>query len=90
MGFTLWDSGSPSEGTGGGDAALPREHHPHHHPHPPVAYVSHVVGALAGLTVGILVLKTFEHKFHTTVLWWTALFTSSLCTTFAIAWNLFN
>ena len=57
--------------------------------HPPVAYVSHLVGALAGLTVGLLVLKTFEHKLHAQILWWIALVVSTLCTTFAVLWNIF-
>jgi hypothetical protein len=40
---------------------------------PPVSYVAHLTGALAGLTIGLLVLKNFEQKLHEQLLWWVAL-----------------
>lgn len=56
---------------------------------PPVGYVSHLMGALAGLTIGLLVLKNFEQKLHSQVMWWVALGVYSICTLFAILWNIF-
>ena len=56
---------------------------------PPVGYVSHLMGALAGLTIGLLVLKNFEQKLHSQVMWWVALAIYSVCMVFAILWNIF-
>ncbi len=56
---------------------------------PTTGYVSHLVGALAGLTIGLLVLKHFEQKLHTQILWWLALGIYSICTLFAVLWNIF-
>lgn len=36
---------------------------------PPVSYVAHLTGALAGLTIGLLVLKNFEQKLHEQLMW---------------------
>ena len=56
----------------------------------PVGYVAHLMGALAGLTIGLIVLKNFQQKLHTRVLWWVALAIYGLCTLFAICWNAFH
>lgn len=57
---------------------------------PSVSYVSHLTGALAGLTIGLLVLKSFERKLHEQLLWWVALGVYAACTAFAITYNLMN
>lgn len=57
---------------------------------PSISYVAHLTGALAGLTIGLLVLKNFEQKLHEQLLWWIALGIYAACTLFAIAFNLFN
>lgn len=60
-------------------------------PHgPPVSYVAHLTGALAGLTIGLLVLKNFEQKLHEQLLWWVALGVYAACTLFAVLFNIFN
>lgn len=56
---------------------------------PPVGYVAHLMGALAGLTIGLLVLKNFEQKLHSQVMWWVALGVYSALTLFAVLWNIF-
>ena len=79
VGFAIWDRYSGAQEhkyTGEG-------------PHSPVGYVAHLMGALAGLTIGLLVLKNFEQKLHVQVLWWVALGVYSACTLFAILWNIF-
>jgi rhomboid-related protein 1/2/3 len=58
-------------------------------PNQPVGYVAHLMGALAGLTIGLLVLKNFEQKLHVQVLWWIALGVYCACMVFAILWNIF-
>ncbi|ELU08332.1 hypothetical protein CAPTEDRAFT_138117, partial [Capitella teleta] len=58
-------------------------------PNQPVGYVAHLMGALAGLTIGLLVLKNFEQKLHVQVLWWVALGVYCVCMIFAILWNIF-
>ncbi|XP_046660850.1 protein rhomboid isoform X1 [Homalodisca vitripennis] len=55
---------------------------------PPVSYVAHLTGALAGLTIGLLVLKNFEQKLHEQLIWWVALGVYAACTIFAIIFNL--
>ena len=37
---------------------------------PPVSFVSHVAGALSGLTIGLVVLKNFEQKLREQLVWW--------------------
>ena len=56
----------------------------------PVGYVAHLMGALAGLTIGLIVLKNFQQKLHTRVLWWVALAIYGVCTLFAVCWNAFH
>ncbi|XP_037906975.1 protein rhomboid isoform X3 [Hermetia illucens] len=57
---------------------------------PSVSYVAHLTGALAGLTIGLLVLKNFEQKLHEQLLWWIALGVYVGCTIFALAFNMMN
>lgn len=57
---------------------------------PSISYVAHLTGALAGLTIGLLVLKNFEQKLHKQLLWWIALGIYAACTIFAITFNLLN
>ncbi|XP_017098335.1 protein rhomboid isoform X2 [Drosophila bipectinata] len=55
-----------------------------------VSFVAHLAGAIAGLTIGLLVLKSFEQKLHEQLLWWIALGTYSALVVFAIAFNILN
>lgn len=59
-------------------------------PHSPVSvsYVAHLAGALAGLTIGIVVLKNFEQRLREQCMWWAALALYGTCTLFAIIFNL--
>lgn len=57
---------------------------------PSVSYVAHLTGALAGLTIGLLVLKNFEQKLCDKLLWWVALGVYAAFTIFAIFFNLNN
>lgn len=57
---------------------------------PTVSYVAHLTGALAGLTIGLLVLKNFEQKLHEQLVWWIALGVYAACTVFAIVYNVMN
>ncbi len=56
----------------------------------PVSYVAHLTGALAGLTIGLLVLKNFEQKLHEQLMWWIALGVYAACILFALLFNFFN
>ena len=56
---------------------------------PPVSYTAHLMGALAGLTIGLVVLKNFEQKLHEQYMWWIALALYVAYIVFAIFWNLF-
>ncbi|XP_014261077.1 protein rhomboid-like [Cimex lectularius] len=57
---------------------------------PPVSYVAHLTGALAGLTIGLLVLKNFEQRLHEQLIWWVALGVYTACTIFAVLFNVFT
>lgn len=54
---------------------------------PSVSFVAHVTGAVAGLTIGLIVLKNFEQKLHEQLLWWIALGIYCACIIFAIIFN---
>ena len=41
---------------------------------PPVSYLAHIWGSLAGITIGLVVLKNFQQKLWERWVWWTALF----------------
>ncbi|XP_017473708.1 PREDICTED: protein rhomboid-like [Rhagoletis zephyria] len=59
---------------------------------PSVSYVAHLTGALAGFTMGLLVLKNFDNSkaVQSKHLWWLALGVYLAFTIFAIAFNLVN
>lgn len=53
-----------------------------------VSYAAHLMGAMAGLTVGLAVLKNFEQKLHEQIIWWGALSLYLIFTCAAIIYNL--
>lgn len=55
-----------------------------------VSFIAHLTGALAGLTIGLLVLKNFEQKLHEQLLWWIVLGVYAACIIFAIIFNILN
>jgi rhomboid-related protein 1/2/3 len=55
----------------------------------PVSFVAHVTGALAGLTIGLVVLKNFEQKLREQMIWWLALGIYMSCLLFAVLYNVF-
>ncbi|XP_017060137.1 protein rhomboid [Drosophila ficusphila] len=57
---------------------------------PQVSYIAHLTGALAGLTIGFLVLKNFGHREYEQMIWWLALGVYCAFTVFAIVFNLIN
>ncbi|XP_053209875.1 protein rhomboid-like [Panonychus citri] len=54
------------------------------------SYVAHFTGALAGLTIGLIVLKNFEQKLHEQFIWWLALTGYIICMAFAIIYNVLH
>ncbi|XP_055877117.1 rhomboid-related protein 3-like isoform X2 [Biomphalaria glabrata] len=56
---------------------------------PSVGYTAHLTGALAGLTVGLAVLKNFQQKLHLQYMCWVAMAVYLGCVGFAIFWNVF-
>lgn len=57
---------------------------------PSVSFIAHITGGIAGLTIGLIVLKNFEQKLHEQLLWWIALGLYSACIIFAIIYNIVN
>jgi rhomboid-related protein 1/2/3 len=57
---------------------------------PSVSFVAHIAGGIAGLTIGLIVLKNFEQKLHEQLLWWIALGIYLACIIFAIIFNIVN
>lgn len=58
-------------------------------PTPPIGYTAHLTGALAGLTIGLAILKNFQQKLHQQYMCWVALAVYLGCVGFAIFWNVF-
>ena len=57
----------------------------------PVSYIAHITGALAGLSIGLVVLKSFQEKpTKDQLLWWVSLGTFTACTGFAVIFNLLH
>lgn len=54
----------------------------------PVSYAAHLLGAFAGLTVGLAVLKNFEQKLHEQLIWWIALALYLILASCAIVYNI--
>lgn len=54
-----------------------------------VAYVAHLTGAVAGLTIGLVVLKNFEQRLHTQCVWWVAVVIYAALALAAILLNIF-
>lgn len=57
---------------------------------PSVSFVAHIAGAVAGLTIGLIVLKNFEQKLHEQLLWWIALGIYLAWFFFAVIYNFVN
>ncbi|OWA53109.1 Protein rhomboid [Hypsibius exemplaris] len=55
----------------------------------PVSYTAHLMGALSGLCVGLIVLKNFDQRLSATITWWIALAIYSACVLVAVLWNIF-
>ncbi|CAL4068571.1 unnamed protein product [Meganyctiphanes norvegica] len=56
----------------------------------PVSYIAHLTGALAGLTLGLVILKYFGKQPHEELVWWIALGGFTSCLVFAIIYNLLH
>ncbi|XP_066293016.1 rhomboid-related protein 2-like [Branchiostoma lanceolatum] len=54
-----------------------------------VSFLAHLFGLLAGLTIGLLILRNFEQKLHERVMWWVSLVVYAACIIFTIFWNIF-
>lgn len=54
-----------------------------------VSFVAHIAGAIAGLTIGLVVLKNFEQKLRHQLIWWISLGAYISLILFAILYNIF-
>lgn len=54
-----------------------------------IGYVAHLAGAIAGLLVGINILRNLEVKTWEKVVWWASIFTYTALMAAAILWNVF-
>ncbi|XP_063982276.1 rhomboid-related protein 2-like isoform X2 [Diachasmimorpha longicaudata] len=55
-----------------------------------IGYVAHLAGAIAGLLVGINVLRNLEVQTWEKALWWASIFTYTALMAAAILWNIFG
>ena len=55
-----------------------------------IGYVAHLAGAIAGLLVGINVLRNLEVQKWEKVVWWISIFTYTALMSAAILWNILN
>lgn len=53
-----------------------------------VSYAAHLMGAFAGLTIGLAVLKNFEQKLHEQLIWWVALALYVILAGCAVVYNI--
>ncbi|XP_018400118.1 PREDICTED: rhomboid-related protein 3 isoform X2 [Cyphomyrmex costatus] len=53
-----------------------------------IGYVAHLAGAIAGLLVGINILRNLEVQTWEKVIWWTSIVTYTVLMTAAILWNI--
>lgn len=54
-----------------------------------LSFVAHVAGALAGLSVGLIVLKNFKQSLRDKIVFWVAVGVYIGLMVFAILWNIF-
>lgn len=54
-----------------------------------VSYVAHIGGFVAGLLMGIVILRNFKLKIWERVVWWIALIGFLLLVALCILWNIF-
>lgn len=80
--FLLCFSASADVGFAVWDRLLEKELLPH------VSYTAHLMGSLAGLTMGLLVLKNFDQQLYRQYTWWIAFTVYAGCVSFAVCWNL--
>ena len=55
---------------------------------PPVSYLAHIWGSLAGVSIGLVILKNFQQRLWERWVWWVALFTYSAFIIAAFVLNL--
>ena len=79
VGFAIWNRYSVKDPTPSLGYSSP----------PPLGYTAHIMGACAGLTVGLAVLKNFQQKLHKQYVCWFSIAIYLVCVSFAIFWNLF-
>ncbi|XP_077980017.1 rhomboid-related protein 2-like [Glandiceps talaboti] len=53
------------------------------------AYVAHFTGAVAGATMGLLILKNFDQKLHERFMMWVAMTVYIIIIIFTVFWNIF-
>lgn len=54
-----------------------------------VSYVAHIGGFVAGLLMGIVILRNFKKKVWERVVWWIALIGFLLLVALCVLWNIF-
>lgn len=55
-----------------------------------IGYTAHLCGAVAGLLVGLCVLRNLEVKKHEKVIWWFAVVTYASLMAIAVLWNILD
>ena len=55
-----------------------------------VSFVAHVAGALAGVTMGLIVLLNFKKSLRDKIAFWVAVGVYVACVIFGIFWNIFS
>lgn len=56
---------------------------------PQPSFMAHLSGAVVGISMGLLILRSYEESLHKQCSWWVLIFSFITFLLFAIFWNIF-
>ncbi|XP_048465478.1 rhomboid-related protein 1 isoform X2 [Rhincodon typus] len=56
---------------------------------PQPSFMAHLAGAVVGISMGLIILRSYEENLHQQCAWWVMVFSYAIFVVFAIFWNIF-
>ncbi|XP_043567991.1 rhomboid-related protein 1 isoform X1 [Chiloscyllium plagiosum] len=56
---------------------------------PQPSFMAHLAGAVVGISMGLIILRSYEENLHQQCAWWVMVFSYAIFVMFAIFWNIF-